>query len=101
LRGAIRGGAGVVRGGRPGFVAVTGAGDFVETGYCGGFIVLVLGRLGEIGLVGVPVLTGEIDLGDTVGFNFDVPVVCGERREGDTAGSGGNPVFLSKGFPGD
>jgi hypothetical protein len=102
LRGAIRGGAGVVRGGRPGFVAVTGAGGFGETDFGGGgFSVLVLGGLGESGLGGVPVLTGERDLGDTVDFGFDVPVVCGERRAGDKDGGRDNPAVLSKGFPGD
>jgi hypothetical protein len=61
----------------------------------------VLGGLGESGFVGVPVLTGESDLGDTVDFDFDEPVVCGERRAGDTDGGRDNPVVLSSGFPGD
>ena len=76
MRGTIRGGAGVVRGGRPGFVAVTGAGGI------GGLFVLP--GLGGRGFGGVPVLTGESDLGDTVDFSFDGPVVCGKRVSDDT-----------------
>lgn len=99
MRGAIRGGAGVVRGGREGFVAETGAGGFGEVDCCGGFIVLVLCGLGERGLGGAPVLAGESDLGETVGFHFSgVPVVCGERRLGFIGGGRDKPEVPSKGF---
>ena len=96
LRGAIGGGAGVVRGGRLGFVAETGAGGFGEIG-C--FMVLVLGGLGERGFGGVPVFAGESDFGETTGFDFnDVPVVCGERRLGVAGDGRDNPDAPSENF---
>lgn len=44
---------------------------------------IVLLGLGERDFGGVPVVAGESNLGDTVGFGFDGPVVCGERAWGD------------------
>jgi hypothetical protein len=86
LRGATRGGAGVVRGGRfgTGLVAVTGAGGFGDMD--GG------GR-------DVPVVAGEIGLGSR---GLDVPVVFGDRFFGEMVL--GKGVFIVSGessFPGD
>jgi hypothetical protein len=88
LRGATRGGAGVVRGGRfgAGLVAVTAAGGFGETGIGGG------GR-------NTPFVAGRIGLGE---IGLDVPVVFGDKFFGEMGlGMGVFVVSGESSFPGD
>jgi hypothetical protein len=62
---------------------------------------IVLLGLGERDFGGVPVVAGESNLGDTVGFGLVGPVVCGERAWDDVDAGGDSPEMLSKGLPGD
>ena len=87
MRGATRGGAGVVRGGRfgAGLVAVTAAGGFGETGIGGGR--------------NAPFVAGEIVLGE---IGLDVPVVFGDKFFGEMGlGMGVFVVSGESSFPGD